>query len=34
LRHVKQNSLVAASKWHRPSGIGGPNPTLKESAHD
>jgi hypothetical protein len=34
LRHVKQNILVAASKWHRPSGIGGPNPTLKESAHD
>jgi hypothetical protein len=30
LRHVTQNSLVAASKWHRPSGIGGPNPTLKE----
>ena len=27
----RSNVLMAATKWQRPSGIGGPNPALKET---
>jgi hypothetical protein len=26
LKQVSQNGYVAASKWQKPTGIGGPNP--------
>ena len=27
----RSNVLMAATKWQRPSGVGGPNPALKET---